>query len=656
LVNGPTHGTLTLNADGSFSYIPATNYTGPDSFSYRASDGTTNSGIATVSLTVTPVNDAPVAVNDTYSTTEDTPLSVSAPGILANDTDADTNTLTAALVSGPTHGTLTLNADGSFSYTPATNYTGPDSFSYQANDGTTNSGITTVSLTVTPVNDAPVAVNDTYTTTEDTPLSVSAPGILANDTDADTNTLTTALMSGPTHGTLTLNADGSFTYTPAANYNGTDGFTYRANDGQTNSGIATVNLNITPVNDPPLALNDSTNTVEDTAVIINVLANDTDPEGSPLSINGATTTNGTVTVAGTNLVFTPATNFIGTITLGYTVSDGTNTASANVTVRVTPLADLAVFKAGPANVMPGERFAYRITVTNRGPSAATNIFVIDNLPTNVTFVSASGGGVFSSNTVTWPAVASLSEGGAMNFTITVTAPTNGTFVNVASASSGTPDPNLSNNDGTSTGSSVTTSATPMQFGIQQGASVFNPQTGLFEQRVTVTNIGAFTASAVRLLVGGLRSGVSLYNATGTNIDRRPYVQYNAPLNPGQTVRLTLEFYVPDRRPFTNSVEAQAVLPTLSSSNPGSGVIIDRVFVDSRIPGEPRYVIEFGSIPGRTYTIIYSDDGLTSWQAATPAITATANRTQWYDDGPPKTVSKPSSNSNRFYRVILAPNP
>jgi hypothetical protein len=152
----------------------------------------------------------------------------------------------------------------------------------------------------------------------------------------------------------------------------------------------------------------------------------------------------------------------------------------------------------------------------------------------------------------------------------------------------------------------------------------------------------------------LRSGVSFYNATGTNIDGRPYVQHNAPLNPGQTVRLTLEFYVPDRRPFTNSLEAQAALPAPASTNGGSGVVIDRVFLDLRIPGEPRYVIEFTSIPGRTYTIIYSDNGMASWQAATPAITANANRTQWYDDGPPKTTSAPLSITSRFYRVILAP--
>jgi hypothetical protein len=186
----------------------------------------------------------------------------------------------------------------------------------------------------------------------------------------------------------------------------------------------------------------------------------------------------------------------------------------------------------------------------------------------------------------------------------------------------------------------------------QGPNVFNPQTGLFEQRVTVTNISSVTISALRLYVDGLRAGVSLQNATGN--DGSPYVQYNAPLNPGETVVFRLEFYVPDRRPFTNTLEAVAILPATTGTNAATGVFIDRSFIDSRIVDEPRYVIEFVSIPGRVYTVIYSNDGMNTWNAATPSILAGANRTQWYDDGPPKTVSKPSAIGSRFYRVILAP--
>src|SRR4029079_16763791 len=171
------------------------------------------------------------AMNDAYSTNEDTLLTV-APGVLANDTDADGNPLSAALVSGPAHGTLIFNTNGSFSYTPATNYNGADSFTYKANDGQTDSNIATVLLTVVAVNDAPVAANDTAVLAEDTTLTVAAPGVLGNDTDVEGDLLNAAVVSGPLHGTLTLNSNGSLSYTPAANYNGPDSFTYKANDGQ----------------------------------------------------------------------------------------------------------------------------------------------------------------------------------------------------------------------------------------------------------------------------------------------------------------------------------------------------------------------------------------------------------------------------------------
>jgi VCBS repeat-containing protein len=150
---------LTLNANGTFTYTPSANYSGSDTFTYHANDGTGNSNIATVTITVSPVNDAPVAVNNAYNTNEDTPLIVAlANSVLVNDTDLEGNTLTAIPDVGPANGTLTLNANGTFTYTPAANYNGSDSFTYHANDATGNSNIATVTITVSPVNDAPVAV------------------------------------------------------------------------------------------------------------------------------------------------------------------------------------------------------------------------------------------------------------------------------------------------------------------------------------------------------------------------------------------------------------------------------------------------------------------------------------------------------------------
>ncbi|HND53284.1 MAG TPA: Ig-like domain-containing protein, partial [Pirellulaceae bacterium] len=221
LVAAPSHGNVVFNADGSFVYTPAAGYRGIDSFSYRASDGALTSNVANVAITVVAVNHAPVANGDSFTTAEDSPLSVAAGvGVLSNDTDVDGDALAALLVSGPTHGTLTLRSDGSFSYSPDANFNGADSFVYKASDGLLESGLATVNITVTPVNDAPVANDDAYSATEDVRLNVTLPGVLANDSDVDGQPLSPQLVGLPAHGSLTLNLNGSFSYTPALNYYG----------------------------------------------------------------------------------------------------------------------------------------------------------------------------------------------------------------------------------------------------------------------------------------------------------------------------------------------------------------------------------------------------------------------------------------------------
>ena len=353
LVNGPAYGNLTLSSDGSFVYASAPNFNGTDIFTYKANDGLADSNVATVAITVNSVNDAPVALDDSYATAEDTPLTIVVRGVLGNDTDVDGDTLTAALVSGPAHGTLSLNADGAFTYAPTADYNGADDFTYKANDAQADSNVATVTLTITPVNDAPAAANDAYTTNEDTALIVTAgTGVLANDMDVENDSLTAVLVDSPTHGTVSLNADGAFTYTPALNFNGADSFTYKANDGQADSNVATVSLTITPVNDAPIAVDDAASTLQDTPVVITVLANDTDVEGDSLSIDsftqpahGAVDDNGNGT-----LTYTPVSSFIGQDDFVYTISDGHGGYSAaEVTVAVTPVGEVIIDAGSDAN-------------------------------------------------------------------------------------------------------------------------------------------------------------------------------------------------------------------------------------------------------------------------------------------------------------------
>jgi VCBS repeat-containing protein len=894
VVGQPLQGLLS-GTGANLTYTPTNNYFGPDGFTFTVNDGSLTSTVATVSIMVLPVNDAPAAGDDAYSTPKNIPLSISAPGVLANDTDVESNALTAVLVANVVHGTLSLSTNGSFTYTPSNNYVGPDSFTYRANDGVSNSAVATVNLNITVTNFAPVAVNDSVTMTEDSTNTIS---VLVNDTDpdgdvltvtgvvttngiatlagtnvvytpsvnffgtnvltycisdgaitncalitvvvqplndapvannqsvampedtatnlvltasdVDSTNLTFAVVSGPANGTLgTLNTNtGSVTYMPNTNYVGLDGitftifdgalyatgtvsltvtplndapvansqsvtnledtllpitltgsdadgpvtnfvlvtlpthgtlsgvganlvymattnffgadsFTFTVNDGSLTSAVAAVNITVLPVNDAPVLVNDSATVPEDGTNSISVLANDSDVDGDPLTLIGVLTTNGTATVVGTNVVYTPASNFHGTNVLTYSVTDGMVTNSATITVVVTPVNDAPVLVNDTITVpedstnnipvlvndsdVDGDVLTLISVSTTNGTAtvAGTNVVYTPALNfhgTNVLTYSATDGAVTNSATLivvvtpvndapvlvndfmlvydqstnTIPVLANDGDVDGDVLTLVSVSTTNGTASVVGSdvvyspalGVIGTNVLTYLATDGTVTNNATITVVVvdvPIAFGIRRGTNVFNPQTGLYEQVVVVTNLTSTTVAAVRLLVGDFastngapRTNVWLWNATGTNFDGRRFVQYNAPLNPGQFASILLEFYNPTRLPFTNSLEVQAVLPTPATTNLTGGVAIDRAFVDNRESGNPRFVIEWVSIPGRSYTVIYSDDAMLTWRAATPSVTASATRTQWYDDGPPKTQAKPMSVSSRLYRVILNP--
>src|SRR6266481_1168271 len=186
------------------------------------------------------------ANNDPNITTAATGVtkSVPAPGVLANDTGGNAP-LSAVLVAATTHGTLSLSNNGGFTYIATNGFAGNDTFTYRATDGTTTSGTATVTITVTPDNPA-VAYNDSYSVLVNSSLSVPAPGVLANDTDVDGNSLIGILAAGPANGTLTFTNNGGFFYVPNSGFLGVDTFTYRANDGQSNSAPATVTISVQP--------------------------------------------------------------------------------------------------------------------------------------------------------------------------------------------------------------------------------------------------------------------------------------------------------------------------------------------------------------------------------------------------------------------------
>jgi len=335
LVSGPSNGSLTLNADGSFTYTPEPDANGPVTFTYVANDGTEDSNVATVTITVDAVNDAPVAGNDSYSTDEDVALTIDATGVLGNDSDIDSDPLTAVLVSGPSNGSLTLNADGSFTYTPEPDANGPVTFTYKANDGTEDSNTATVTIAVDPVNDAPVAFSVTAVTDEDSGDVVW--GFSA--ADIDSSTLTYGIVTGPAKGTVKLGPGaGQFTYTPDPDYSGSDSFTYKANDGSLDSNVATAMITINSVNDPPEAVDDAYVLTAGADLVVNaecdppqdppvfgVLCNDSDPvEGDSLTaVLDVGPANGSVILnPDGSFTYTPDAGYYGSDSFTYVADDG----------------------------------------------------------------------------------------------------------------------------------------------------------------------------------------------------------------------------------------------------------------------------------------------------------------------------------------------
>ncbi|MDF5289573.1 tandem-95 repeat protein [Vibrio parahaemolyticus] len=429
--NGPKNGTVIVNNDGTVTYTPDDNYVGKDTFTYVVTSGGVSES-TTVTVNVTPVNDAPVAKDDIATTQEDTAVTID---VLPNDTDIDGDKLSIESVSVPKEQGTVEVVDGKLVFTPAENFNGDAEIAYTVTDGALTDQAT-VKVTVNAVNDTPVVesniadqalaedftpytidlntafsdvdnvdgeltfsvsgnsniqvaivngiatitptadwngsetltftatdpsgesisqtvnftvtpvadiVADKATVVEDTPTFIK---VLGNDTfEGDDKLVSLDTNNGPANGTVSVNPDGSVTYTPNDNYHGADSFTYIVTSGGV-SESTTVNVDVTPVNDAPVAKDDIATTQEDTAVTIDVLPNDTDVDGDKLSIQSASApeAQGKVEIVDGKLVFTPAENFNGDAEITYTVTDGQLTDEAKVTVTVNPVNDAPTIK------------------------------------------------------------------------------------------------------------------------------------------------------------------------------------------------------------------------------------------------------------------------------------------------------------------------
>ncbi len=366
IVTPPMKGTLT-GQPPNVVYTSNLDFNGADSFTFKVNDGETDSPPATVRVTVRPVNDAPVTRGDSITGSEDTPKNIT---LIATDVDGDK--LTFAIVAPPKNGKLTGTAPN-VTYTPNLDFNGVDSFTFKANDGTVDSNISTINITVTPVNDAPISRDRRYTTDEDT-LVVAALDAL----DAESDPITYSVVTQPKSGSLSGTAP-SLIYTPKANFNGIDTFTYSASDGKLAGNIATITVVVNPVNDTPLSEGLNVATDEDTPVNLKLVASDVDGDTLQYVIVAAPA-KGKLSGTAPNLTYTPNLNENGADVFTFKVNDGktdSNLAFVNVTIR--PVNDAPRARPQTVEVSEDETKAFVLDVVD--PDGDKLTFTIVTPPT-----------------------------------------------------------------------------------------------------------------------------------------------------------------------------------------------------------------------------------------------------------------------------------
>jgi len=334
LVRQPTKGTLSGTLPN-LVYKPSTNANGADNFTFKVSDGTLESGMATVTIVVAAVNDLPVVSGQSVTTDEDAPVAITLSG-----TDGDGDTLTFEVVAGPTKGELTGTAPN-LVYVPNSDVSGTDSFTYKANDGTGDSGLATVSITVASVNDAPVAGTLSVKTDEDTTAMITLQGF-----DPEGATLTYAVVRQPANGVVS-GEGANMEYVPNADFNGKDSFTYKVSDGALESSAVTVAITVTSIADGPVALTQTVKVVQGNSVAMTLKAYDGDNDTLTYTL-ASQPKQGTLSGTAPNLVYKANANAKGTDSITYRVNDGTSDSGlATVLIVIGEASTLTIKSSSP---------------------------------------------------------------------------------------------------------------------------------------------------------------------------------------------------------------------------------------------------------------------------------------------------------------------
>ena len=629
-----TKGSVTINSDGSFTYTPNSGGTGTDSFTYTVKDPTATGNTATVTLTIS--NPAPVATDDVYSVTFNTPLTVAAPGVLGNDSDPDGETL--SVVSPGTivtmKGSVTINGDGSFTYTPNSGATGTDSFTYAVKDPTATGNTATVTLTIS--NPAPVATDDTYAVTFNTPLTVAAPGVLGNDSDPDVETLSVVSPGtvATTKGSVTINSDGSFNYTPNSGATGTDTFTYTVKDPTATGNTATVTFNIS--NPAPVATDDAYAVTFNTPLIVaapGVLSNDSDADGEAISVavpGTSATAKGSVTInSDGSFTYTPNSGATGTDTFTYTVTDPTASGNtATVTLNI----------SNPAPVATDD--VYAVTFNTPLAVAPPGVLSNDSDPDGEAIsVAAPGTSLTTKGSVTLNSDGSFTytpnsgATGTDTFTYTVTDPTAAGNTATVTLTIANPAPVATDDAyGVLFNTPLTIAAT---------AGVLSNDSDPDGEAISVAAPGVIATSKGSVALNSDGSFVYTPNAGATGTDTFTYAVKD-PTTTGNTATVTLTISVNPNPQAINDAYA-VVFNTPLTVNAASGVLAN----DSDPDGETISVTVPGVIATVKGSVTLNSDGSFVY---TPNAGATGTDTFTY------AVKDPTATGNTATVTLTIANP
>ncbi|PCK81251.1 cadherin-like domain-containing protein, partial [Rhizobium sophoriradicis] len=423
------HGALVDNNDGTWTFTPAENYNGPVSLSYTVTDGNGGSVPASQSFTLDAVNDAPVLSGNAATLaagSEDTPYTFSTADLLAGFTDVDGDQLSVAGLTAE-HGALVDNNDGSWTFTPAENYNGPVSLSYTVIDGNGGSVAASQSFTLDAVNDAPVLSGNAATLaagSEDTPYTISSADLLAGFSDVDGDQLSVSGLTA-NHGALVDNNDGTWTFTPDANYNGPVSLSYSVSDGNGGSVPASQSFTLDAVNDAPVLSGNAATLAagtEDTAYTFStadLLTGFTDVDADQLSVAGLTANHGALVDNNDGTwTFTPDANYNGPVSLSYSVSDGNGgSVPASQSFTLDAVNDAPVLSGNAATLAAGtEDTAYTISTAD----LLAGFTDVDGDQLSVAGLTADHGALIDNNNGTWTFTPDANYNGPVSLSYSVT--------------------------------------------------------------------------------------------------------------------------------------------------------------------------------------------------------------------------------------------